>query len=122
VSRSTSVLRDGISWILRGGLALSLALESAGILWNYLNTGNSYPPAWFAQNSTFFAFLSSVLSSLGSGATPLAVTGLGVAVLVLTPYARIIAAVLYYAVERDWKFVMITLSVFCIITVGLLAL
>jgi uncharacterized membrane protein len=122
LSRSPSVLQDGISWILRAGVALSLALESAGILWNYLNTGNSYPPPWFVQNANFFGFLSSILSSLAGGATPLAVTGLGVAVLVLTPYARIIAAVLYYAVEGDWKFVAITLSVFSIITVGLLAL
>lgn len=122
MSRSPSFLQDGISWILRAGVALSLTLETAGILWNYLDTGNSNPPTWFAQGANFFGFLSSVLTSAAGGATPLSITGLGIAVLVLTPYARVVAAVLYYAVERDWKFLAITLSVLCIITAGLIAL
>jgi uncharacterized membrane protein len=43
-------------------------------------------------------------------------------VLVLTPYFRIIAAVVYYAAAKDWNFVAITAAVFGIITLGLVAL
>jgi uncharacterized membrane protein len=122
LSNSTWVLRDGISWILRAGVAISLALESAGIIGNYLYTGDASPPNWPAQGVNFFGFLTSVLGSLASGASPLSITGLGIAVLVLTPYVRVVAAILFYVVERDWRFVAITFSVFLVITVGLVAL
>jgi uncharacterized membrane protein len=37
----------------------------------------------------------------------------------ITPYFRIIAAVVYYTVERDWKYVAITFFVFSVITAAL---
>ncbi len=68
----------------------------------------------------FFEFISSALRSIPNGLTPVALVSLGVATLMLTPYFRIMAAVVYYAVERDWKYVVITLSVFSLITFALL--
>jgi uncharacterized membrane protein len=45
---------------------------------------------------------------------------LGIVTLMLTPYFRIIAAVVYYGIEKDWKYVTITFFVLSVITAALL--
>ena len=123
MSAGSPGLQLGISWILRIGVILSLVLESAGLILNYLYTGDSslnLSPKWLAGGENFFGFASSTLGSFFSGANPVSIVALGVAVLVFTPYARVIAAVFYYAVEKDWKYVGITLLVLAVITYGLL--
>ena len=119
------MLEIGISWILRAGVAVSLLFETVGLLLNYINTGQTsltLSDQWIARGGNFFGFISSVLGSLAKGADPVSITGLGIAVLVLTPYFRIIAAVVYYVAVKDWNFVAITAAVFGIITLGLVAL
>jgi len=106
---------------------VSLVLESAGVLLNYLRTGDStlgppFSPQWRDTGGNFFGFASSTFSSVLAGVTPVGLTALGVIVLLLTPYARIIAAAVYYAAERDWKYVSITLFVFTVVTCGLVFL
>ncbi len=121
-SRGTT-LQVGISWILRAGVGLSLALETLGIMLNYLQTGESSltvpSAAWLAKGGNFFGFASTSVGSVFSGASPAGITALGVSVLMLTPYSRIIAALIYYTLERDWKYVYITFFVFLVITLGL---
>ena len=122
--RPTS-LQVGIGWILRAGVALSLILESAGLFLNYLqtmDTGLPLEPSWLAGRGNFFSFTYSAALSLGAGATPLSLIELGVAVLILTPYARIVAAIVYYLLERDWTYVSITFAVFLVINAGLIFL
>jgi uncharacterized membrane protein len=106
---------------------VSLALESGGIILNYLKTGDtsimiSPSSQWLVSREPFFGFASSTFRSALAGLTPVDLTALGVMVLLLTPYARIVAAVVYYAVERDWKYVSITLFVFAVVTCGLVLL
>ncbi len=107
-------------------MGLSLALESIGILLNYLQTGESslvVPSAdWLARGGNFFGFASSTIASVVAGSGPVSLTALGVTVLMLTPYARVVAAVSYYAIEKDWRYLGITLFVFAVITLGLVAL
>jgi uncharacterized membrane protein len=124
-SRGTA-LQLGISWILRAGVGLSLALETLGILLYYIQTGESsltVPSAdWLAKGGNFFGFAANSIGSVFSGASPTGITALGIAVLMLTPYARMVAALIYYTVERDWKYVCITFFVVSVITVGLVFL
>jgi len=45
---------------------------------------------------------------------------LGIAVLILTPYVRILASVLYFAfVARNWKYTLFTASVLGVLTYSL---
>ncbi|QQG48608.1 MAG: DUF1634 domain-containing protein [archaeon] len=121
----SSSLQVGIGWILRVGVIASLVLESAGLLLRYAQTGDasiSLTPYWLANSGNFFAFLQSALSSLGGGLTSISLIELGLAVLVLTPYARMLAALVYYSLERDRKYVAITFTVFLIINLGLFLL
>ncbi|MBI3840730.1 MAG: DUF1634 domain-containing protein [Thaumarchaeota archaeon] len=107
------------------GVALSLVLESAGLLMNYLQTGETslaLSPGWLAGQGNFFDFARRTFAGVSSGADPFSLIALGITVLMLTPYARIVAAVVYYSLERDWKYALITFTVFAIITLGLLFL
>lgn len=125
MSRSSPILQNGIGWILRAGVAISLVLESLGILLNYLRTGDAavtLSSSWLAGGGNFFGFAARTVGSLSSSLSPVGISALGVIVLMLTPYARIIAAVVYYGLEKDWKYVSITLFVFSVITVGLVVL
>jgi uncharacterized membrane protein len=92
---------------------------------NYATTGETsltLSPQWLVKGGNFFGFVASTLSSLAKAADPVSITGLGIAILVLTPYFRIVAAVVYYAVEKDWNYVAITTTVFFIVTLGLVFL
>jgi uncharacterized membrane protein len=76
-----------------------------------------------------------ILSALGRGGLPNATVGLGAAlrglrrlrpdafyslgilVLVLTPFLRVIGSVVAFAVERDWRYVAVTATVLAIMVV-----
>jgi uncharacterized membrane protein len=124
VSEGPTSLQLGISWILRIGVILSVLFNAAGLLLDYAQTGsaslNLAPgSSWNVKAGNFFDFAYSTTRSLSGGLTPVALASLGIVVLMLTPYIRIIAAVFYYSVERDWKYVAITSFVFAVITLGL---
>jgi uncharacterized membrane protein len=51
---------------------------------------------------------------------PQTVVELGVCVLILTPYTRVLASMLYFAaVERNWKYTLFTLAVLAVLTYAL---
>jgi uncharacterized membrane protein len=125
MSVKVSSLSLGISWILRVGVTVSLALELAGVLLNYIQTGNQsldLSTAWQFKGGNFFDFASSTVTSIGAAPNPLHIMSLGVMVLMLTPYVRVVAGVIYYGVQEDWKYVGITLFVLAVITTGLAVL
>jgi len=124
VSEGSMSLQLGISWILRIGVILSVLFNAAGLLLDYAQTGsaslNLVPgSSWNVKEGNFFDFASSTARSLSGGLTPVALASLGIVILMFTPYIRVIAAALYYGVERDWKYVAITSFVFSVITLGL---
>ncbi len=124
MSEGSTSLQLGISWILRIGVILSVLFNAAGLLLDYAQTGsaslNLAPGSpWNAKEGNFFEFAYSTTRSLFGGLTPVALASLGIVILMLTPYIRVMAAALYYGVERDWKYVAITSFVFAVITFGL---
>lgn len=125
MSVKVSSLSLGISWILRIGVTVSLALESAGVLLNYIQTGNQsldLSAAWQFKGGNFFDFATSTVRAIGAAPSPLDIMSLGIMTLMLTPYVRVIAGVVYYGVQKDWKYVGITLFVLTVITTGLVVL
>jgi uncharacterized membrane protein len=124
MSGRTLALQTGISWILRIGVMLSVLFDTVGILLNYAQTGSDSldltSSIWKVAGGNFFDFALSTARSLLGGLSPLVLVSLGVVTLMFTPYIRVIAAVVYYSVEKDWKYVAITFFVFVVITAGLL--
>jgi uncharacterized membrane protein len=60
--------------------------------------------------------------AIGAAPSPLNIMSLGIMTLMLTPYVRVVAGVIYYGVQKDWKYVGITLFVLAVITTGLVVL
>lgn len=120
----SSFLQLGISWILRIGVVLSVIFEASGLLLNYFQTGSTSlgftdQSLWRVRGGNFFDFAYSTAGSVFAGITAVELVSLGIATLMFTPYFRVIAAVFYYSVEKDWKYAAITVFVFAVITTAL---
>ena len=63
-----------------------------------------------------------VLGALLSGLLaldPASVIALGLVILIATPFARVAVSILAFALERNWRYVVVTASVLAILIAGL---
>jgi uncharacterized membrane protein len=112
-----------ISYILIFGVLASLALETIGIMRYYSVNGtltiNLQPNSAFG--GTPLSFLGSIIRGLLVGVwTPFEILSLGIILLTITPYMRVVAAVVYFSLTKNTKYVFITLFVLTILTASLL--
>jgi len=91
--------RQSVQWLLRGGLFISGILLTLGLLLE-LFRGELSPRAFD-------------LSELMHGQSPMGerLMGLGILVLSMTPAVRVVALLVLWTQERDWKFVTVALAV-----------
>ena len=111
-----------ISYILIAGVAVSLLLEVAGAVLYYRTYGNldlSFSQAMIVQGHDFFSFIYGVLRGTYGADISLRLMTAGIAVLILTPFVRVLFSVLYFAWEKDFKYVVITLFVLAALTASL---
>lgn len=116
-----SKLETAISYLLIIGVIISLLLEIIGIVIFYNSYGHldiTEEEGMFIRGHNFFTFLYDQFQGK-SGESALLFMGLGIAVLMLTPYLRVIASVLYFAREKNMKYVLITLFVLIVLTISL---
>jgi uncharacterized membrane protein len=109
-----------VGYILLGGVLLSVALIASGLAWHWVATGQlqfEYP----VDGMDLARFVIYDLKQLVVGPIrPRYLINLGIAVLILTPYVRILISVLYFAfVEHNWKYVFFTTVVFGVLTYSL---
>ncbi len=109
-----------IGYILLVGVLLSVALLAIGFLWRWERSGNLR----FQHTIVGMNFYEFVLSSLRQMAShdlrPRVMVNMGMAVLMLTPFVRVLASVLYFAlVERNWKYTLFTGFVLSVLTYSL---
>jgi uncharacterized membrane protein len=88
-----------IQWLLRTGLGISVALMAAGLAVQ-LGSGARH------SNAVRMFELARAPASLGER-----VMALGILVLAFTPVLRVVALVLLWVKERDWRFVAVALTV-----------
>lgn len=115
-----SGMENVVGYILLGGVSLSVALIVGGLAWHWAATGRfqfEYP----IGKMNLARFVSSDLQQLIAGPVrPRYLINLGIATLILTPYMRILASVLYFAlVARNWKYALFTAAVFSALTYSL---
>ena len=112
-----------ISYILTIGVLISLVVEAVGL--GYYATTESlqvdFTSRWQTSGNDFFAYAWGTLLSLGVGATPLSLIGLGIILLMFTPYLRVFASTLYFTAERNPKYALISLFVLAVLTISLKA-
>ena len=110
-----------VGYILLVGVLLSVLFILIGIIWNWAATGHS-ELSYSIQGMNFFHFTQqTVRQILQNGFTPERTVNLGIVTLLFTPYLRVFASVVYFAVaRRNWKYSLFTLFVFAVLTYSLL--
>jgi uncharacterized membrane protein len=124
-------LESTISYILIGGVVLSMILISIGLVSYYLpkgfNTQPHFTMKWQMAGSNFFTYIDSFISQLTSPASNATVTfnaikimTLGLIILIMTPFVRVFASVIFFGLSRNYKYFLITSFVLIILAVSLL--
>jgi uncharacterized membrane protein len=126
-SADVSPTRDGrgdmellVGYILQAGVLLSVTLIIVGLGWHWILNGNlqaEYP----LVGMNLFQFALMEMRQLASGAVrPRLLVALGITVLMLTPYIRVLVSMLYFALgERNLKYTLFTGFVFAVLTYSL---
>ncbi len=109
-----------VGYILLGGVLASVTLLGAGLIWRWAATG-SVEFDYSLHGMNVFEFLLADLRQVASGAVrPRLLVNLGIAALMLTPYLRVVASMVYFAVvERNRKYTLFTAFVFSVLTYSL---
>jgi len=109
-----------VGYILLIGVLLSVFLIITGTAWNWIQT-HSLTATFTITSPNYFDFLRSSLDQLFHGAIqPHLLISLGIAVLMLTPYLRVLVSVIYFAFfARNLKYTIFTLFVFIVLTYSL---
>jgi len=109
-----------IGYILLAGVLLSVAFLVIGLAWHWARLRNlRFEHSIVGMN--FFEFILSTLQQMLSHAIrPRLVLNMGIGILMLTPFVRVLASMLYFAfVERNWKYTLFTGFVFSVLTYSL---
>ena len=118
--KSVSKFEAAIGSILVIGVVCSLILEVVGITLFYFSYGHlriSETQEQFIHGANFFQFL---FHLFGNGHSPsLLLMTLGIAVLMLTPYIRVILSFFYFLWARNTKYIAITAFVLVLLTISL---
>jgi uncharacterized membrane protein len=118
-----SKFEPAIGYLLVFGVVTSLVLVGIGILFFYFDFGRlaiSEKKAMFLCEQNFFAFLWDFSRGGNVQGRGIWLMTLGIAILILTPYARVIMSVVYFIAMRDIKYTLITLFVLVLLTLSLL--
>ncbi len=117
-----SQLETMISYLLVIGVVTSIILDIIGIALYYGAYGNvtvSQTPNVFIHGENFFAFIYNRIQSLLVYENAVLFMTLGLIVLILTPFIRAITSVVYFAWEKNYRYVLITLFVLIVLTISL---
>ena len=109
------MITDFIGWILQGGVLLSTAVIVLGLLLAVLSPGG------FSLQRAFL--FPQTLSQVGAGLLawqPQAVITVGLLLLIATPVVRVAVSMVVFALERDRKYMIITLIVLTILLLSVL--
>jgi uncharacterized membrane protein len=122
--RSEETLDRAISYILIVGVIASVAIEAVGILsYYYANHDLSvvFQAQYALKGTDFFNYSATMLQSLVLGNwTPFQILALGIILLMITPYIRVVASVIYFGLTKNRKYLVITAFVLIILTASLL--
>ncbi len=106
--------------ILQDGVLLSLGLILAGMCWRWLRAGGLALDYRIAGMNLFEFVTEEIRLAARGTVRPRLLINLGIAVLMLTPFIRVAASVVYFmGVLRNWKYTLFTAVVLSILTYSL---
>ena len=117
-----SKLETTISYLLIVGVVISLFLEVIGLILSYHSYANLNileNNVAFIRGENFFSFVYTLFQRENVQNSALLSMTLGLVVLILTPYVRVITSVVYFAWKKNSKYVLVTLFVLITLTISL---
>ncbi|MGA9882837.1 MAG: DUF1634 domain-containing protein [Candidatus Acidiferrales bacterium] len=109
-----------VGYILLIGVLISLVLVSAALIWRSLNTGSLSFDYKITGLNLFQLVLEEVKLAARGALRPRLLLSLGIAMLMLTPYIRVLASMVYFiAALRNWKYSIFTAIVLLTLTYSL---
>jgi uncharacterized membrane protein len=109
-----------IGYVLFGGVALSAVLVTAGLVWHWARTGQLGVDYIIPKMNLFEFVVADVRQVATAALRPRLLISLGIAALLLTPYVRVLASLLFFAfVERNWKYSAFTGFVLAVLSYSL---
>lgn len=109
-----------VSSILIGGVIISIILILIGITWHYLTTSTLTLAYNLPKQNFFNLSVATLRHAFIIGFKPDTSITLGIIVLMLTPYVRILSSVIYFAFrEKNIKYTIFTTFVFSALSYSL---
>ena len=109
-----------LGYLLLCGVALSMVLIVLGLGWHYLRTGSFWLDHPLAGMNLFQFAGHEFHLALSEQLRPRTLVDLGIVVLMFTPYARVVASMVYFmAVLKNWKYSLFTGIVLAVLTFSL---
>lgn len=108
-----------IGGLLLAGLLASIGCIAAGLVWHWAATGTLHVDQTLPATS-LAAFLVADARTVASGhAGPRRLIDVGIGILLVTPYLRVLASMLYFLVVGNRKYTVFTAIVLALLTWGL---
>lgn len=104
-----------VGTLLLIGVMASLALVTAGAIWSFLSTGRMVPN-YRIVGMNFFDFAVATAAGLRHGLfTPKLLINTGIVALMLTPFLRVLASMLYFLTVKNPKYTAFTAFVLAVL-------
>ncbi len=106
-----------VGYILLGGVLLSMLLIVIGLVWKYIESGGVRLDYELAGMNLFQFVISEVHIAVLGEIRPRLLINMGIVVLMLTPFFRVLASMVYFfMVLKNWKYTVFTLFVLLVLT------
>jgi uncharacterized membrane protein len=119
---SESKFEKVISYLLTAGVLISILLEITGVVLyyqDYRNLSISRDSAAYINGHDFFSFIYQQFQNFQTTKPAIIFMIMGIVVLILTPYIRVIASFIYFCWRKNYKYVLFTLFVLVVVTISL---
>ncbi|MGH9717297.1 MAG: DUF1634 domain-containing protein [Candidatus Acidiferrales bacterium] len=109
-----------VGYILLIGVLISLALVAAALIWRWLKTGTLAFDYKLTSMNLFHLILDEVRLATHGPLRPRQLLSLGIAMLMLTPFIRVLASMVYFMTAlKNWKYSLFTAVVLVTLTYSL---
>jgi uncharacterized membrane protein len=109
-----------VGYVLLIGVVLSVALVAAGLVWRWLRTGQVGIEYQLAPQNLAEFLAGEIRHVVGGEFRPRLLVSLGITTLLLTPYLRVLASLLFFTLaEHNWKYSAFTGFVLAVLTYSL---
>ena len=111
-----------ISYLLITGVVLCILLEVIGVVLFCHSNGSlniSRDAGVYIKGHDFFGFIYQQFRGLQTTKPAILFMTMGIVVLILTPFMRVVASFIYFSWQRNYKYIFITLFVLVVVTLSL---